>query len=122
MNELLWEKAFKTRQFEQPNMDALAKEAGLDMAKFAADSKGDCNSWINTHQGILGTFGVGATPGFFINGRFLSGAQPFPAFKAIIDDELKKAEDRVAQGTPANAYYKTWVIEKGLKTVEMPKQ
>ena len=28
MNELLWDKAFKTRQFDQPNMDALAKEAG----------------------------------------------------------------------------------------------
>ncbi len=32
---------------------------------------------------------VGGTPGFFINGRFLSGAQPFAAFKAVIDEELK---------------------------------
>jgi protein-disulfide isomerase len=32
--------------------------------------------------------GVSGTPAFFINGRFLSGAQPFEAFKAIIDDEL----------------------------------
>jgi protein-disulfide isomerase len=34
------------------------------------------------------TLGVNATPAFFINGRFLSGAQPFESFKAIIDDEL----------------------------------
>jgi protein-disulfide isomerase len=34
--------------------------------------------------------GVNATPAFFINGRLLSGAQPFDAFKAIIDDELGK--------------------------------
>jgi protein-disulfide isomerase len=33
---------------------------------------------------------VNATPAFFINGRLLSGAQPFDAFKAIIDDELGK--------------------------------
>jgi protein-disulfide isomerase len=33
--------------------------------------------------------GVNATPTFYINGRFLSGAQPFDAFKAIIDDELQ---------------------------------
>jgi protein-disulfide isomerase len=33
--------------------------------------------------------GVTGTPAFFINGRFLSGAQPFEAFQAIIDDELK---------------------------------
>jgi protein-disulfide isomerase len=34
------------------------------------------------------SMGVTGTPAFFINGRFLSGAQPFEAFKAIIDDEL----------------------------------
>lgn len=32
--------------------------------------------------------GVTGTPAFFINGRFISGAQPFEAFKAIVDDEL----------------------------------
>jgi protein-disulfide isomerase len=33
--------------------------------------------------------GVNATPTFFINGRYLSGAQPFEAFQAIIDEEIK---------------------------------
>ena len=32
--------------------------------------------------------GVNGTPAFFINGRMISGAQPFDAFKQIIDDEL----------------------------------
>ncbi len=36
------------------------------------------------------SMGVTGTPAFFINGRFLSGAQPFEAFRAIIDEELKK--------------------------------
>jgi protein-disulfide isomerase len=35
--------------------------------------------------------GVSATPTFFINGRILSGAQPFEAFKTIIDEELARA-------------------------------
>ena len=34
--------------------------------------------------------GVTGTPAFFINGRFLSGAQPFESFKSIIDDELER--------------------------------
>jgi protein-disulfide isomerase len=34
--------------------------------------------------------GVTGTPAFFINGRFLSGAQPFDAFKSIIDQELEE--------------------------------
>jgi protein-disulfide isomerase len=32
--------------------------------------------------------GVNGTPAFFINGRMLSGAQPFETFKRIIDEEL----------------------------------
>ena len=32
--------------------------------------------------------GINGTPGFFINGRLLSGAQPLEAFASIIDAEL----------------------------------
>ncbi len=35
-----------------------------------------------------GTLGVTGTPAIFINGRFLSGAQPFEEFSKVIDDEL----------------------------------
>lgn len=35
--------------------------------------------------------GVSGTPAFFVNGRLLSGAQPFAAFRAIIDEELELA-------------------------------
>lgn len=34
--------------------------------------------------------GMRGTPGFLINGRFLSGAQPYEAFAAVIEDELAK--------------------------------
>lgn len=34
--------------------------------------------------------GVSGTPGFFINGRFLSGAQPIDTFRALIDRELAR--------------------------------
>ena len=33
--------------------------------------------------------GVSGTPAFFINGRMLTGAQPFDAFKRVIDEELE---------------------------------
>jgi len=35
--------------------------------------------------------GVNGTPGFFINGVFLNGAQPREAFTNVIDDELSRA-------------------------------
>ena len=121
MNDALWEKAYKTRQFEAAHLEGIAKEVGLDMNRYAADMKGDCVKWVGEKQGIAGTFGISATPAFFINGRFLSGAQPLPAFKAVIDDELKKAEERVAQGAAAASYYKSWIVEKGLKKLDAPK-
>ena len=34
--------------------------------------------------------GVTGTPAFYVNGRFLSGAQPFTSFKRLIDEELAK--------------------------------
>jgi hypothetical protein len=47
---------------------------------------------------------------------------PIENFTALIDEELKKANERVQQGTPAKDYYQTWVVDKGLKTLEPPKQ
>jgi protein-disulfide isomerase len=32
------------------------------------------------------------TPSFFINGKLLQGAQPYPAFKAAIDKALADAK------------------------------
>ena len=35
-------------------------------------------------------YGVSSTPTLFINGRMVTGAQPFEAFEAIINDELAR--------------------------------
>jgi len=34
--------------------------------------------------------GVTGTPGFFVNGHFLSGAKPFDEFAKVIDAELTR--------------------------------
>jgi protein-disulfide isomerase len=121
MDKLLWEKAFETRQYDDAHIADLAKEAGLDTGRFAADIKSpDCKAWLQKDQGDLQLFGVGATPSFFVNGRFVSGAQPLPAFTQLVDEELKKANDRLAAGTPAADYYKTWIMDKGEKKLAAP--
>jgi hypothetical protein len=38
----------------------------------------------------------------------------------LIDEELAKANQRIQAGTPKAAYYKTWVLGKGLTKVESP--
>jgi protein-disulfide isomerase len=72
------------------------------------------NSCVDTHklQSTIDTdvregeeAGVNGTPAFYINGRMLSGAQPFDAFKKIIDQELTKAQAKIASGTSKSRIY-----------------
>jgi len=69
-----------------------AKEIGLDVEKFSKDLKGAVvQGRINKDKQEAAALGVTGTPGFFINGRFLSGAKPFAEFKSMIDRELGKS-------------------------------
>lgn len=61
-------------------LDTAAFDACLDSGKYAAAVREDMA------QGAQ--LGLNSTPSFFINGRFLSGAQPFSAFQALIDEVL----------------------------------
>lgn len=70
-----------------------AKELGLDVAQFDKDFADPAlDAMIKEDQQVAMQFGGGGTPSFFINGRPLSGARPFEQFKAVIDQELVKAE------------------------------
>jgi protein-disulfide isomerase len=116
MDKLLWDKGYASRQFDDASVAALAKEAGLDTARFAADLKSDdCQRFLQQERTELTSFGVGSTPAFFINGRYLVGAAPLPSFTQIIDEELAKANQRLASGGTAADYYDTWILGKGEK-------
>jgi protein-disulfide isomerase len=79
------------RALNVPELKQYAATLGLDAAKF--------NQCLDSgkHAGLVaaGTaqgerMGVNSTPTLYINGRPLIGAQPFEAFKQIIDEELAK--------------------------------
>jgi protein-disulfide isomerase len=44
--------------------------------------------------------GVTGTPAFFVNGRFLNGAQPLQAFVDAIEYELQRARGGGGKPTP----------------------
>lgn len=68
-----------------------ATELGLDTDKFnTCYSTGKYRADVQKDAADGAKIGVTGTPAFFINGRFLSGAQPFEAFKAIIDEEMSR--------------------------------
>ena len=110
------DKLFANQQQLSPeNYEKWAGEVGLDMGRFkkcVAENK--YKAKIEEDQKTGMQLGARGTPAFFINGRFLSGAQPQPAFEAIIDEELKKAK---ASGIAARDYYEKAIVEKGEKAM-----
>jgi protein-disulfide isomerase len=75
-------------------VDDLKKHAGtigLDQAKFNECLDGNkMKALVEADTKAGGEVGVSGTPAFFINGKLLSGAQPFSEFQKVIEAELKK--------------------------------
>ena len=66
-----------------------AAQLGLDVDRFKKDFVSrEVKKRIDEDSKEAAALGVTGTPGFFINGRFLSGAKPFEEFKTLIDQEL----------------------------------
>jgi protein-disulfide isomerase len=79
------------RELKPEKFKEYAKESGLDVAKFDKDvASPDVKKKIDADSQEADKLGVSGTPAFFINGRYVSGAQPFEAFKKVIDEELAK--------------------------------
>lgn len=79
------------RNIQTSDLQDYAKKLGLDMKKFTQclDS-GKFKDEIQKDIQDGAKAGVSGTPAYFINGIFLSGAQPFENFKEIIDEELDR--------------------------------
>ncbi len=73
------------------DLKATAASLGMDAAKFNAcfDSH-KYKARVDADLQAGNDAGVNGTPAFFINGRLLSGAQPFDEFKKVIDEELAR--------------------------------
>lgn len=68
-----------------------AATIGLDQAKFdTCIDTGAMKAIVEKDTKAGAEAGVSGTPAFFINGKLLSGAQPFGEFQKVIDAELAK--------------------------------
>lgn len=116
--DLVWTHAFDVRDFDEANIEAIAKESGLQMKKYKADVAGSCPQEVEVDDDFLAKkLAVNATPSFFINGRYLAGALPQAQFAALIDEELAKANK---SGVSPDRYYEDEIVAKGLKEVAAP--
>lgn len=76
--------------YSKANLIKYAGKVGLDLNKFSSCLNSD--KYLGRVSADLANgqaAGVTGTPTIFINGQSIVGAQPFSAFKAVIDSELK---------------------------------
>ncbi len=89
MHDLLFNKQDEWSTAGVSKLKDYAKELGLDTDEFnKCLDDGKYENEVKKDEQDGATAGVQGTPAFFVNGKLLSGAQPFEAFKAAIDAEL----------------------------------
>jgi len=86
------DKLFASQSNLSPDqMTQYAKELGLDTAKFEADlTSPEIRKHVTDDMSEANRLGVTGTPVFFVNGHFLSGAQPLAGFAKVINSELQR--------------------------------
>jgi protein-disulfide isomerase len=79
------------RALKPDNLKTYAQELGLDMERFQKDlvdlgNKRKVDADVAEAKSLQAT----GTPAFFINGRYLRGAQPFAEFAKVVNAELAR--------------------------------
>jgi protein-disulfide isomerase len=120
LERMIWEKSWPGGSLGDLGEDTMTQYATalkLDLGRFKADMAGDaCRDQINGDQRQMAQLGTRGTPAFYINGRFLSGAQPIENFKAVIDEELQKATTAIKAGRKPEEYYGS-IVANGKKSI-----
>jgi protein-disulfide isomerase len=88
MHDKLFENQSK---LEPGDVKQYAKELGLNLSQFDSDLQNSATKKrVSDDMAEASSLGITGTPAFFINGRYLNGAQPFESFANIINDELQR--------------------------------
>jgi protein-disulfide isomerase len=80
------------QQMSEQKYEEWAGEMGMDVEQFKRDvASAEVKATIDKDKKEAAALGVTGTPAFFVNGRYIRGAQPFPTFKVMIDEELERS-------------------------------
>jgi protein-disulfide isomerase len=90
-----------------------ARDLGLDGQRFASAIK-RCAPLVAASSRELAQLGVVGTT-YFVNGRMVDpwGVENAGTFSKLVDVELAKARQRIADGTTQARYYEQWVLAIG---------
>ncbi len=79
-------------------LEAFARKLDVDMKRFKkAMESGAHEKEVLEQVALAQKLGITGVPAFFINGRFLGGAQPAPNIEKLVKEELEKARKLVEE-------------------------
>ncbi|HLT39285.1 MAG TPA: thioredoxin domain-containing protein [Enhygromyxa sp.] len=79
----------------------VAEQLGLDVERFERDFQTRAvGERLAVDVLLARRLGVQGTPGFFVNGRYVDGARNAATFARMVDEELARAKQLEAEGTP----------------------
>jgi len=97
----------------------LAEQLGLDLAGFKASlSSAKLRGRIKAQQKQVVALGARGTPSFFLNGRKMSGAQPYGHFEAAVKEALGRALVDLRYGGQPEGLYDRLVADGERREVE----
>jgi protein-disulfide isomerase len=101
------------KALDAPSLEKYAQELGLNLDKWKKDmADPGLKAEIEAEQALSGKLGARGTPAFFVNGKYMRGAQPFEAFKTRIEEEIKNASAIMAKGVALGKVYEE-IIKNG---------
>ena len=105
---------------DDASLETFAKEVGLDVKRWKKDmADPKLAAIVDRDSALAESLGARGTPGFFVNGRFFSGAQPIEVFRAAIDEELARAKMMVSEGMKPSEIYAS-VLAHGVSAPPPP--
>jgi protein-disulfide isomerase len=93
-------------KFEPDDLDALADEIGLDLAKYRRDIADPAlAAALKRDIADAKELGINGTPSFLVNGRLVVGARPVNELTTLVNEEIAAAERFLAKNGGARNPY-----------------
>jgi len=113
MHELLFQ---NQAQLSPEKYDALAKQIGLDMAKFKKAAGAEATRARVEEDARLGArVAQQGTPTLYVNCRQVVGAQPYDVFRKLVDEQLARAADLRKAGVKLDGAFYERICEDNVK-------
>src|SRR5690606_24259265 len=94
------------RALSRADLERYAARVGMDVAALGrALDDGTHRARIEEDQARASRAGARGTPGFFLNGRMLMGAQPYEELERVVREEIALTRRDLARGVPRAELY-----------------